>query len=1040
MKKHYFFSLLMFFALIGSVFAQERTITGTVTSAEDETSLPGVNVRVTGTTVGTITDVNGEYSIDVPESATTLSFSFVGMRTQEVAIGTSNVLNINLVPELQELDEVVITALGISKEKKALGYSVTEIGSEDLSTVKETNVINSLSGRVAGVVLTESPSGPGGGTRVVIRGNNSLRGNNQPLYVVDGVPIDNSGFGSANGTGTANYRRDDYGTGISDINPDDIESISVLKGPNAAALYGSRASNGVILITTKKGKKGKGVGVTYSTSLTFENPLLLPKFQNEYGQGSMGNYYTDVDELKNYGSSWGGKIDGQSHMYWTGENRTYTAQEDNVKDFFRTGSTFINTLAMEAGNENSSVRFSYTNNDANSILPNAGLVKHNFNIRALTDLSDKLSIDTKVTYFNQQSSNRPFHGTEGVMAYVYDIPRNLDITDLEDYQNEEDYSVNTYTSGTNGNPYWVVNHDVNEDSRDRIMGFAKVNYEFTDWLSAFVRVGTDVVSHKIETVNQYGHWFYGSGRFNYSTRKTSETNADFLFMFDKDFGSDLRISGIFGGNHMYETYEYQGVSGEDLKIPTKPTVASAGLSLPGYTPLREKMINSLYGSASISYRGFVYLDLSGRNDWSSTLPEDNWSYFYPSASLSVLLNDFIDPDANMLDFLKARGSWAKVGSDTSPYQLDIAFNLQQQGYLGLTTLSRPSVRMNTDLKPEQTISTEFGVEARFLGNRVYTDISYYQIESSDLIMDVPVPAATGYSQFRSNVGKVSNKGIEILVGGIPVQAADFEWDISFNISHNKNTLDELIEGLTHFTFSTTNSGNIVVQATVKDEEENLEGGFGDIYGTDWLKNDNGDIVVDAQGRPLATSEKVYLGNYQPDWVGGISNRLSYKGITLRGLIDIRVGGQIFSGTDASLDASGVSEKTLEYREEGITVDGVVNTGTTESPVYETNTVEITGQQYWGSYAGIASNYIYDQTYVKLRELSLSYQLPRNVFENTFIQSVSVGLIGRNLAFLYKDLENFDPISSYSTSNFAQGILYFTLPTTRSIGFNVNVKF
>lgn len=1039
MKKNLFLVLVLSIAFIGSVIAQERTITGTVTSADDGTTLPGVNVLVQGTGIGTVTNMDGAYSIDVPADAEALEFSFVGMLTRSVAIGSSSVVDVALETGFEAMDEVVVTALGISREKKSLGYAVTEISGDELSTVRETNVINSLAGRVAGVVLTQSPSGPGGGTRVIIRGNNSITGNNQPLYVVDGIPMDNSGFGSANGAGTANYKRADYGTGISDLNPDDIESMTVLKGPNAAALYGSRAANGVILITTKKGKTTKGMGVTFTHSTTFETPLLLPEYQNKYGQGTQGNYYDgspsfELSDLRQVNGSWGGKFNGQDYLYWNGETRPYKAQSDNVEDFFRTGSNMVNTIAFDGGGANSSIRFSYTNNVAKSILPNAGLTRHNFNVRGSTNLTDKLSVDAKVTYFVQDSENRPYHGTEGIMSNLYDIPRNLDINDLKDYQNP-DYSVVMPTDGSSGNPYWVLNNDVNNDSRNRLLGFAKVNYTITDWLSAFVRIGTDFTAHKIETIEQYGHWYYPTGRFSFNNYKTTETNTDFLLMFNKEITSDFKITGNIGGNLMYQTYEQMGVYGEDFKIPTKPTTDSARELDPSYTPLREKKINSLYGSASVSFRNFVYLDVSGRNDWSSTLPEENWSYFYPSVSLSALLHDFIDPNANFMNFLKVRGSWAKVGSDTGPYQLDIAFNMQQDGYLGLTTLTRPSVRLNPDLKPEQTTSMEVGFEARFFNNKLFVDFSYYDIKTNDLIMDVPVSASTGYSKFRSNVGEVENKGFEIMVGGTPYQAGDFSWDISANFSTNTNTLNELIEGLESYTFTTTNAGTVTTRADVK-------GGYGDIWGTTWMKNDAGKIVVDPLGIPQMDATKKKLGNYQPDWVGGITNNFRYKTLSLNVLIDARIGGQVFSGTDANLDGAGVTKRTLKYREEGVVFDGVVNTGTPEDPIWTPNTVQITGQEYWGAYTNIIENYVYDQTNFMLREVSLTYQLPSNLFNNVFIESVSVSLIGRNLAFLYKDKDvvNFDPTTSYSTSNYAQGVVFFTLPTTRSYGINLNVKF
>ena len=819
------------------------------------------------------------------------------------------------------------------------------------------------------------------------------------------------------------------------IDPDDVETITVLKGPNAAALYGSRASNGVILITTKKGSGKKGLGVSLTSNLTFETPMILPKYQNEYGQGKDGNIPADWNEFyTSTGGSWGPKLDGSQQYYYTAEDdlRPYSAQPDNVKDFFRTGSNFVNTLALDYGGDNSSVRFSYTNTNTNSILPYADLIRHNFNLRSVANLSDKLSIDAKATYFKQEANQRPALGTEGIMSYVYYIPRNVDIEDLKDYQNE-DLTVKSYQRESTGNPYWILQNDVNADSRDRFLGFAKVNYEFTDYLRAFVRIGTDRVTQSIESIEQYGHWFYGTGRFSFSTRTTAETNADVLFMFDKDFG-DFNLSVNAGANKMYQTYTSYGISGEDFKIPTKPIVSGANtINTPGYTPLREKKIHSVYGSASLAYKRAVYLDVSGRNDWSSTLPKDNWSYFYPSVSMSFLMNQIFGLDNNVLNFSKIRFSWAQVGNDTSPYLLDNAFNLRgtTSSYLGLTILTRPGT-FYEPIRPEQATSLEGGLELSMFQNRLYADLSVYQINSEDLIMTIPVPAATGYSSFHTNVGKLTNTGLEVLLGGYPVRTTNFTWDMSLNLARNKNQLEELIEDLETFQFSSTNAGNVVVQATVGGE-------FGEIWGTEHKKTPSGDIVVDATGRPQASDEKVLLGNYQPDVSGGFWNKLSYQGFSLGVLVDFRIGGEVFSGTDSRLDASGVSERSLQYRD-GIVVDGMVNVGSAEEPDYQPNTLQITGQDYWGSVSGIASNYIYSQTNVRLRELTLVYTMPGSVLGNSFVKAFSVGLVGRNLFFIYKDIDNFDPESSYSTSNFAQGMLWGNLPTTRSIGFNLNITF
>jgi len=1014
----------MCFALISSAYAQS-TVTGTVTGS-DGTGIPGVTVLEKGTSNGTITSIDGNYTLKVSSDAT-IVFSFVGMQTVEEVVSGRTTIDVTMSESQIGLGEVVVTALGISKEKKSLGYAVTEVGSDEISTIKDHNAANSLVGKVAGVVVTQGTGGPGSGSRVVIRGNNSITGNNQPLIVVDGVPIDASGSNS----GGSVYNSTVTGGGITDINPDDIASISVLKGPNAAALYGSRAGNGVLLITTKTGKKNKGLGVTVNSNITFDTPMVLPDYQNEYGQGTQGYVPDNVTDLKAASGSWGAKLDGSSQLYYTGENRPYVAQPDNVRDFFRTGAKAINSLSLDGGGENYSVRFSYTNNTTQSIIPSSGLKSHNFNLRSLVDLSDKLKLDAKATYFTQEIDSRVSSGSEGIMSTIYTMPRNVDVNDLKTYQNlDEGYSSISYGS-LGANPYWMVEHDVNDETRDRFLGFAKATYEVTDWLSVFARVGTDVTHVKTEQVWQYGHHYYSTGRLNFANNKYTETNADFLFMVNKDINDDFNFSLNAGGNHSYRTYEGSSIYGENFKIPTRATVANTITQTPSYTPMEEHIINSLYAQASLSYKNMLYLDVTGRNDWSSTLAKGNNSYFYPSVTASVLANEVFHMDESLFNLLKVRGSWANVGNDTDPYQLYQYYTVASDGYLGLTQLSRPSVKFNEDLKPENIASVEFGVEGSMLNNRLFFDFSYYSIKTTDQIYDVPVPAATGYSYFRENIGEITNKGVELLVGGIPVKTGDFSWEISANFSKNKNELVELTEDLTSHQLNTTNSGNILIQATVG-------GGYGDIYGTTWRTNDAGQIVVDAAGRPQASTDKVYLGNSQPDWIGGLTNTFTYKNLSLRFLVDARIGGKIYSQTNASLASAGVSAETLEYREDGVIVDGVVKQ---DDDTYVQNTTLISAQDYWQSVSGIASAYIFDQTNIRLRELALTYKVPSSILDKvSFIKAANIGLIGRNLFFIYKDIDGFDPEASLGTGNSGQGILSYNLPTTRSIGFNVNIKF
>ncbi len=1031
---------MKFLLVIGILFLglnlSAQKITGNVKDAITGEPLIGATILEMDTNNGVISDLNGNFTIKVKSPDAKLKITYVGYADLILALDGKTNLELVLSPGTQ-LEDVVVTALGISREKKSLGYAVTELKGDDVTNSKESNVINGLAGRVPGLVMTKSAAGPGSSTRVVIRGNASLTGNNQPLYVVDGIPVDNSGFGSANGNGTANYLRVDYGSGISDINPDDIESISVLKGPNAAALYGSRASNGVILINTKKGSKNKGLGVTYSAHYSSENPLLLPEYQNKYGQGSNGTI--DPDNLKNESSSWGPEMDGSSRPYWLGENKAYSAQPDNVKNFFRTGNNLVNTLAFDGGNDKATFRFSYSNSKINSILENSGLTRNNFNLRGSVNLTDKLSVDSKVTYFLQDAKNRPGQGTEGIMAYVYTMPRNVSIEDVKNnYKNAEGYSQSYNVLGSN--PYWILNEDKNNDRKSRLQGFVKTTYKFTNHFSAFARVGTDYIDQNIETVNAHGHWYFPAGRFNYRDYKISETNADFLFMYDNNLTDDLGLNLNVGGNHRYVTATSQGVRGEEFKIPDKATVNSAVRTYPFYNPISEKIVNSLYGQASFSYKNFLYADLTARNDWSSTLPPDNWSYFYPSASLSMVLSELMD--IKSLDFAKLRFSWAKVGSDTDPYKLKNAFQLASEDYLGQTILVPQSVQLNPNLKPEQTSSVEFGLEFKMFKNRLYGDISYYNNNTYDLITTVPVPPLTGYSSKFANVGNMNNKGFEVFLGATPVKTNDFTLDFSVNFSNNKNTLLELFEGVTNYVYTTTNDGQVTVLATVKGKEVNGEianGGVGDIYGKDFLRNENGDIVVDSKGRPKSTSAKVYLGNYQPDYIYGFTVGANYKNFGFKMLFDGRVGGQLYSGTDARMDASGVSVRTLDHREPFV-FDGVINTGTEDEPVWEKNTTEVSAQDYYSALSGVTSNYIYDQTNLRLRELSLTYKLPQSLMDNLPFKSASIGFVGRNLAFLYKKIDNFDPETSYSASNYAQGVLFYNLPTTRSLGVNLNVKF
>lgn len=1020
---------MTFFSL--SIYAQQ--FSGNVTD-ENGIPLPGASVIVQGTNSGVVTDFDGNFSIET-SMGETLVISFVGYASQSITVNSNSSLSIQLSPDVL-LDEVVVTALGISRDKKSLGYAVTEISGDNVNTIKDNNLANSLSGKVAGLQVSQSGS-LGSSSRIVIRGNNSLGGNTQALIVVDGMPINSSiaGDGEGNqytqgsndGGGQPSYEPSISGGGITDINPDDVESVTVLKGPSAAALYGSRAGNGVILITTKKGSRSNKLGVTLKTNLYIDNPMLLPDFQNEYGQGTLGKVFpARGGDTAWSGDSWGARLNGSLQPYYDGSVKSYSAQPDNVKNFFRSAARKITSISLDKGSENGSVRFSYTNNSSESMIEGSDLDSHNFNLRGVADLSEKLSIDAKATYFTQEVTNRAStNGAQGLLGYTYGMPRNLVTNDLRNYQLDnpatpEEFGVITYSDGLVGNPYWMTLHDENTVRRNRFLGFVKINYNFTDWLNAFVRVGADVTHLRDNRILKPGRHFETDGAMRIAENSFGELNSEFLVTANRDLSDNLNMVVNVGGNMSKRTYEGMVNSGRNFKIPTKFFINNLNeIGTPQEFPQSIKKVNSLYGSVNLAYDNFLYLDGSVRNDWSSTLSEDNRSYMYKSVSLSALLNTFIDPSQEFFNLFKVRASIAEVGNDTDPYQLFQTFSVPGAGYLGLTELQSPTVKLNPDLKPETVTSSEFGLELSMLNNRLTLDVAVYDISTEDLIFNIPVPAATGYQFEKTNIGKVTNKGLEIALGGTLLKTNDFSWNSSLFYSKNENTVEELSEGLESFVYNTSTDGNLSIKAT--------EGGsIGDIYGREWTGE------VDANGAPIASDVDVYLGNAQPEWLGGWSNSISYKDFNLSFLIDARIGGKIYSQTSADLDEAGASLRSLQYRESGVVLEGI-NTETGAA-----NTVNISGQDYWTAMSNISENYLYDQDNVRLRELSIGYRIPG--VESIGLDSANLQLVGRNLFFFSKEAEDIDPEVMLGTSLGIQGMSHNQMPTMRSIGLNLTLNF
>ena len=1057
MRKFTLFLALMFFIGLQAAFAQ-RTITGSVKSSEDNQTIPGVTILVKGTAVGAITDADGKFSLAVPKDKDVLLISFVGMKTQEIKLGADNVLNITMEPSAITLDDVVVTALGIPMEKKALGYSVQDVSGDDITKVRENNVINSLSGRIAGVQVTNSSGAPGSSSRIVLRGVNSLTGNNQPLFVVDGVPINNSEFVSG-GDGYGGVNR---GNAAMDINPNDIENISVLKGPNAAALYGSRASNGVILITTKKGYskavREKPIGIELSNTTTWDSPFRLPSFQNGYGQGSGGKFeFVDgagggtndgVDE------SWGPKLDDgkmitqfDSPMDANG-NRIATpwiSRPDNIKNFFETGLTTSTTLALSGGNDKANGRLSYTQMYQNGMIPNTDYTTKTLNVNMGANLTDDLNITAVGTYVNAKSDNQPGTGydAENIMQQFMWHGRQVDFEGLKTYtypistqpsQNEWYAAGSKYNWNYNyhNNPYFTLYKNLNSLERNRLFGNAKIFYKIYKDLSVHVRTGIDYYSNF--TTNRIGAGDIDNkfGSYQENSFLFREMNSDFLFMYNHSWETakiDLQLNA--GGQRMDQYTHNLFSAADELAVPDVFNVANSQVPIRATQRNTQKRINSLYFSGQVAWQKFLFLDFTGRNDWSSTLPKGHWSYFYPSVSLSGVVTDMYDNKSKWFNYAKLRVSWARVGSDTDPYSLypTVAFGNGWSGPTKLLNLFVPDELPNPNLKPQFTSSLEIGGDFRFLQNRLTLDLTYYNSKTTDQILVAPVSGSTGYNTMRINAGEITNKGIEAQLGVTflkPETPKKLAFDMDFNFAKNYNEVVSLADGIENYVIGTYWDLKVIAQPGRP---------FGDLYGYDYLRDPNGNIIFE-NGLPQQGDLKV-LGNYQPDWVGGISGNLSWYNFTLNFLFDFHMGGDIYSMTTTWGRYAGVLDETLIGREGGLVGEGVKAVTDAQGNVsYVPNDVVVTAEAFnHAAYVNsIAGGSVFDASYIKLRELRLAYSFK---FKKT-IKELTVAAIAHNVALLYSVVPHIDPETSFSSGNL-QGIEFGQLPSSRSIGFNVTFK-
>lgn len=1039
---------LAMFLFCAAIYAQDGDkikVSGVVTDDSGET-LIGASVAEKGTTNATMTGMDGDYTLIVPANAT-LTVTYVGFNPQEVQVNGRTKIDIIVSEDTKLLDEVVVTALGIKRDKKSLGYALQEVKGDKLTETRDNNVANALAGKVAGLQIKQSSTGIGGSSRIILRGVSSIGGNNQPLVVVDGVPIDSSTGGTEDYWGN---RSVDRGSGMADISPDDIEAVSVLKGPAAAALYGSRAGSGVIMITTKTGAGQKGIGVSVNSNLTFETPMQLPKLQNKYGQGANNEY------VQNAIGSWGSIMDGSQKTDLAGNPVTYASGDNKLTDFLRTGTTWTNSVELSSATDKNTVRLSIMNLDNKGVVPNSSLKKTSATLRGTAKLTNKLSFDSKVTYINQKTENRIklAYDPDNIFLNYLLMPRSVHFSDLERYNdykfpegtinpvNKNDISGKpvSWTDQYGGlirNPYWASYNNSNSDRRDRIIGLASLKYEFTDWLNMQARYGLDYISTQQEIRDATGvpYWF-GAGNYIMNKETSYQSNADLLISLNKQLTNKVGLLATAGGNLMYSRSD--GIYGETngLIIPDKFTLANAN-RMSVRSSRTTKAINSLYATASLSYDNTLYLDLSARNDWSSALSKKHRSYFYPSVSASWLFTESLErwgSKPTFFDYGKLRVSWAQVGNDTDPYRL-INMNELTTSYVynpntgQIETVlngGKNDTMFNPDLKSETVSSWEVGLEFKAFNNRLGLDMAYYYKNAFDQILRMNVSAAeTGYSYKYVNSGKLINKGLEILLTGTPIKTKDFDWDITLNFSKNKNELKDLADGIQAQELQDASLTSLVkIVATPN-------GAYGDILGKAYTRNDNGELVLDENGLPTFESDYVKLGNYNPDWMGGIINSFRYKNFDFSFQIDMRYGGDIYMGSIKSGTGAGTLKMTESGRE-SMLVEGVNANG-------QKNTVETTAQQYWTALQNGAEPWIYDATNIRLREMSLGYTFPRKLLTKTPFQGIKLSVVGRNLWMIHSKTKGFDPESGYSTGN-AQGFEMGSMPTLSSYGFNLNVTF
>ncbi len=996
-----------------------QTVTGKITDASTGEDLLGVTVTESGTRNGTVSDVNGSYTLRLTNASATLNFSLVGYAAQSVDVAGRATVDVALEAGAN-IDEVVVTALGIRKEAKRVGYAVTQVDGNTLTQARETNLINSLSGRVAGLNVASTVSGAAGSSRITLRGNTSISGDNQPLFVINGVPMDNSNLGSAGLWGGA-----DYGDGISSLNADDIETMTVLKGATAAALYGSRAKNGVILITTKTGKARKGIGVEWTSNLQVDQPVILSDWQQEYGQGTLGAAPATAAEGLNTGlSSWGGKLNGQSAYEFDGIQRPYSAKGNAAKDFYQTGLTHINTLAFFGGNESLGARFSLSHLGNTGIVPASELQRQNFNA-GINIKQGRLSAELKANYTRERAEHRAnLSDSPGNANFAISfLPANVDqslLASVDGEGSERDGSEQEFNdNGFITNPYFAAYKFINNSAKDRLLGSATIRYDLADWLYIQGRIGQDFYNNRITSVTPTGTEYNPAGGMTEGNRRFSERNIEGLLGIDHSFSENFGVNLGFGGNRLDRTSENINSYGGTFVIPYLYALGNTSSRNFDFANNRWRT-NSLFGFAEFDFYHQFYLNVTGRNDWYSTLV--NPSYFYPSVSASWVFSEAVKSD--FLNYGKLRLAYASVGGDANPYQTQLYYNIGGTiNGIPLGNIANGSIP-NRDLKPLSVSELEAGLEFRLFQNRLGVDVAVYSKKTTNDIVSASISGTSGFGTAVFNLGEVTNKGIEALLSLEVIRGKNFGWTTSANIAINQSEVVALAGDLTTLQVDQSRTLSAFVHQTV-----GLP--FANIKAFDYKRDAQGRILLN-NGLPQQ-GELLDMGSGVHNVTGGWNNEIRFGNIRLGALIDYKFGGKIFSATNVYAYGLGVHKATLEGREGTITAEGI------DEATGEANQVAVTAQQYYNAYNDISSEFVYDASFIKLRQLTLGFSIPSASLQRLGIQGLTISAVGRNLAILMKKTDNFDPESNFNNSN-AQGLELAGLPTTRSLGLSLNVKF